>query len=76
MSGLEVTRALIKGELPAPPPPNLCGIRPVEAEEGKTKWAMPASERLCAPVEGRLYGGDSRVPCWGTAIDSAGPRHQ
>jgi uncharacterized protein (TIGR00369 family) len=71
MSGLEIMRALINGELPAPPLRNLCGIRPVEAEEGKTTWAMPASEWLCAPVEGRLYGGATAFLA-GTAIDSAG----
>ena len=70
MSGLEVMHALMKGELPAPPVVNLCGILPVEAEEGRIKWTMPASEWLCAPVKGRLYGGATAFLA-GTAIDGA-----
>jgi uncharacterized protein (TIGR00369 family) len=70
MSGLEVMRALIKGELPAPPLRYLCGILPLEAEEGRTRWKMPASEWLCAPVQGRLYGGATAFLA-GTAIDTA-----
>lgn len=69
MSGLEVLQALIKGELPAPPIKYLCGITPVEAEEGRTKWTLPASEWLCAPVKGRLYGGATAFLA-GTAIDA------
>src|SRR5258706_4039581 len=42
MSGLDVLRALIRGELPSPPFNHLCGITPLEALEGKTKWKMPA----------------------------------
>jgi uncharacterized protein (TIGR00369 family) len=70
MSGLEVMRALIKGELPAPPLSYLCGILPLDAEEGRMKWKMPASEWLCAPVQGRLYGGATAFLA-GTAIDTA-----
>jgi uncharacterized protein (TIGR00369 family) len=70
MSGLEVMHALIQGELPAPPLHYLCGIVPVDAEEGKTRWKMPASEWLCTPVQGRLYGGATALLA-GTAIDGA-----
>ncbi len=70
MSGLEVLRALIAGELPAPPLRHLCGIAAVEADEGRTRWKMPASEWLCAPVKGRLYGGATALLA-GTAIDTA-----
>jgi uncharacterized protein (TIGR00369 family) len=69
-SGLEIMRALIMGELPAPPLSNLCGIVPFDAEEGRTKWRMPASEWLCTPVQGRLYGGATAFLA-GTAIDGA-----
>lgn len=69
-SGLEVLRALIAGELPGPPLAHLCGIVPVEADEGKTNWKMPASGWLSAPVAGRLYGGATAFLA-GTAIDGA-----
>jgi len=41
---------------------------PVEAKAGTTTWTMPASEWLCAPVQGRLYGGAIAMLA-GTAID-------
>ena len=69
-TGLEIMRALIEGQLPAPPLSNLCGIVPFEAEEGRTRWKMPASEWLCTPVAGRLYGGATAFLA-GTAIDGA-----
>ena len=69
-TGLEVMRALIEGELPPPPLSNLCGIVPFEAEEGRTRWKMPASEWLSTPVAGRLYGGATAFLA-GTAIDGA-----
>ncbi|HJQ60129.1 MAG TPA: PaaI family thioesterase [Vineibacter sp.] len=70
MSGLEVLRALIKGDLPAPPLAHLCGSRVIEAEEGRVRWKMPTSEWLCAPVKGRLYGGATAYLA-GAAIDTA-----
>src|SRR5262249_31737599 len=70
-TGLEIMRALIEGELPAPPLSNLCGIVPFEAEEGRTRWKMPASEWLCTPVAGRLYGGATAFLA-GNAIHGAG----
>ncbi|HEX6488940.1 MAG TPA: PaaI family thioesterase [Candidatus Dormibacteraeota bacterium] len=70
MSGLEVMRAIIAGELPAPPIHHLCGIAPVSAEEGATTWRLPASEWLCAPIQGRVFGGATTYLA-GTAIDGA-----
>ena len=69
-SGLDVLRALMSGELPSPPIHYLCGITPVLAEEGRTAWRMPASEWLCSPVQGRLYGGATAYLA-GTALDGA-----
>jgi uncharacterized protein (TIGR00369 family) len=66
--GLGVLQSLITGDLPAPPLAHFCGIAPVEAEAGKTTWKMPASEWLCAPIQGRLYGGAIAMLA-GTAID-------
>jgi hypothetical protein len=40
----------------------------VDADAGATTWTMPASEWLCAPVRGRLYGGAIALLA-GTAID-------
>jgi uncharacterized protein (TIGR00369 family) len=68
MDGLGVLRSLITGDLPAPPLAHFCGIAPVDAEAGTTTWKMPASEWLCAPVRGRLYGGAIAMLA-GTAID-------
>jgi len=69
-SGLDILRAHIAGELPAPPIAHLCGVRPVHAEQGTTKWTMPATEWLCSPVRGRLYGGAIAYLA-GTALDGA-----
>jgi uncharacterized protein (TIGR00369 family) len=66
--GLGVLQSLITGGLPAPPIARLCGITPVAAEAGTTTWKMPASGWLCAPVQGRLYGGAIAMLA-GTAID-------
>jgi len=66
--GLGVMRSLITGDLPAPPLTHLCGIAPLDAEAGTTTWKMPASEWLCAPVQGRLYGGAIAMLA-GAAID-------
>jgi uncharacterized protein (TIGR00369 family) len=66
--GLGVLQSLITGDLPAPPIARLCGITPVAAEAGTTTWKMPASGWLCAPVQGRLYGGAIAMLA-GTAID-------
>ena len=69
-SGLEVLRAQARGELPAPPISHLLGCFPVDVEEGRTRWIMPATEWMCSPVQGRLYGGLTAYLA-GTAIDGA-----
>ena len=66
--GLGVLQSLIAGDLPAPPIARFCGIAPVQAGAGTTTWTMPASQWLCAPVQGRLYGGAIAMLA-GTAID-------
>jgi len=57
LSGLEVMRGCVTGELGRPPISHLLGLRPTAVEEGVSEWALPATEWLCSPVEGRLYGG-------------------
>jgi uncharacterized protein (TIGR00369 family) len=57
MSGLEVLRARIAGELPAPPITYLTGLEVVSAAEGEAVFSMPATEWLAAPPRGRAQGG-------------------
>lgn len=68
-SGLDVMRACVAGET-RPPIANLLGIMPVAADDGMTRWTMPATEWMCSPVQGRLYGGLIAYLA-GTAIESA-----
>jgi uncharacterized protein (TIGR00369 family) len=56
MSGLEIIRAQIAGELPAPPISYLTGLVPIEAEEGSATFVLPATEWLCSPL-GKVEGG-------------------
>jgi uncharacterized protein (TIGR00369 family) len=57
MTGLEVLRAQLGDELPAPPIQHLTGLRATEASERQATFAMPAAEWLCAPIPGRVQGG-------------------
>jgi uncharacterized protein (TIGR00369 family) len=56
MGGLEVYRALIAGELPAPPVRHFTGGRFTEVEEGRAMFVQPATEWLNSPARA-LYGG-------------------
>lgn len=75
--GLEVLRACITGEQPAPPIYYLTGMRPVEASEGVATFVMPASEWLNSPLA-RVQGGaiawlaDSALSCAAQTIVPAG----
>lgn len=55
-SGLDVMRALISGELPLSPIHYLLGIAPVDADEGRAEFRMPASDWLTSPL-GLIEGG-------------------
>ena len=57
VGGLEFLQGCIAGEVAWPPIRHLTGIRPTDVAEGSASWAMPATEWLCSPVQGRLYGG-------------------
>jgi uncharacterized protein (TIGR00369 family) len=70
LSGLEALRGCQSGELPAPPISRLTGIWPAEVEKGKSTWTMPATEWLCSPIQGRLYGGAIAYLA-GNAIDGS-----
>jgi uncharacterized protein (TIGR00369 family) len=57
MSGLELIRAQVAGELePAPPLFHLLGIRPTAADEGRVEMALPCS-RWLAQSMGNVQGG-------------------
>jgi uncharacterized protein (TIGR00369 family) len=56
MSGLEIIRGQVAGELPAPPISHLTGLLPIEAEEGSSAFVLPATEWLCSPL-GKVEGG-------------------
>jgi uncharacterized protein (TIGR00369 family) len=56
LTGLEVMRGFIAGELPAPPLSHLTGLRPVAADEGTATFVMPSSPWLCSPA-GTVEGG-------------------
>jgi uncharacterized protein (TIGR00369 family) len=77
LSGLDVMRGCVTGELGRPPISHLLGVRPTAAEEGVSEWALPATEWLCSPVEGRLYGGAIAYfagnACDGAIITTAEP---
>lgn len=50
MSGLEVLQGLISGDLPRPPLYELIGLRPVEAEDGRCSFVLPATRWLTSPT--------------------------
>jgi uncharacterized protein (TIGR00369 family) len=76
-SGLDVLRACIARELPAPPIYYLTGMRPVEAHEGSATFVMPATEWLNSPLT-RVQGGaiawlaDSALSCAAQTVVPAG----
>ncbi len=77
MSGLELWRACVAGELPPPPLHHLTGAKPVAAGEGTTTWTVPASPWLCSPlgtVEGGMlvYLADSAVATASATLAPAG----
>jgi uncharacterized protein (TIGR00369 family) len=75
MSGLEIMRGHIAGDLPAPPISHLTGLLPVEADEGTSTFVLPATGWLCSPL-GKVEGGfiallaDSATAC---AVQSTVP---
>lgn len=57
MSGLEVLRAQLAGELPMPPIHHLTGLTVQSASAQAVEYVLPTSEWLCAPLRGRVQGG-------------------
>ncbi len=56
LSGAEILRRQLAGELPPPPLHHLTGLRLSEVAEGKATFALPATEWLTSPAR-RLQGG-------------------
>ena len=56
LTGLEVAREVIAGNLPSPPITHLTGLRPVDAEEGRATFVLPSSGWLTSPI-GTVQGG-------------------
>lgn len=75
MSGLEFLRAILEGELPAPPIAALMGLRAEEVEEGRAVFSARPAEYHYNPI-GTVHGGlaatllDSALGC---AVHSALP---
>ncbi|MEA3041862.1 MAG: hypothetical protein QOC65_1351 [Sphingomonadales bacterium] len=65
LTGLELLRAIIAGELPAPPMAERLGFRLVEVDEGRTVFEGAPDRRLLNPL-GTVHGGYAL-----TLIDSA-----
>ena len=77
LSGYELWRRCVAGEVPPPPLHYLTGARPVAVEEGVITWTMPASPWLCSPtglVEGGflVYLADSAVATASHTLAPAG----
>jgi uncharacterized protein (TIGR00369 family) len=56
LSGAEILRRQLAGELPAPPLHHLTGLRLTEVGDGTATFALPATEWLASPAR-RLQGG-------------------
>jgi len=76
MSGLEVLRAVARGERPPPPVDRLMGIRLREAEEGRVVFATTAHGWLCQEF-GAVFGGAIAMlgmSASSAAVQSTAPR--
>jgi uncharacterized protein (TIGR00369 family) len=56
LSGLEIMRGLVSGELPAPPVAFFTGLHWTEVEDGSAALAVPMTEWFNSPAL-RIYGG-------------------
>jgi uncharacterized protein (TIGR00369 family) len=56
LSGLEILKAQIKGEIPAAPIDRLTGIQLLEAEEGRVVFSLPVQPNLVQEL-GTVFGG-------------------
>lgn len=57
MSGIELLRAQVAGELAQPPIHYLTGLELTEAAAGEATYTLPTTEWLCAPARRRVQGG-------------------
>jgi uncharacterized protein (TIGR00369 family) len=56
MSGYDLWRACVSGDVAPPPLYHLTGAKPTDVAEGSVTWTMPASPWLCSPT-GMVEGG-------------------
>jgi hypothetical protein len=56
LSGLEILRTQIKGDLPAAPIDRYTGIRLIEADDGRAVFSLPARSNLVQEL-GTVFGG-------------------
>ncbi len=57
LSGIEVLRAQLSGELPMPPIHHLTGLQIASVDPDEVVFEMPATAWLCAPRRERVQGG-------------------
>ncbi len=57
LSGIEVLRAQLSGELPMPPVHYLTGLKIASVDSDEVVFEMPATQWLCAPRRKRVQGG-------------------
>ena len=70
LSGIDCMRAIITGELPAPPIAQLLGFTVVEVERGRAVFAMEPAEWMYNPI-GMVHGGVAATlldSCMGCAV--------
>jgi uncharacterized protein (TIGR00369 family) len=70
LSGIDCMRAIITGELPAPPIAQLLGFSVIEVEHGRAVFAMEPAEWMYNPI-GMVHGGVAATlldSCMGCAV--------
>jgi uncharacterized protein (TIGR00369 family) len=70
LSGIDCMKAIITGELPAPPIAQLLGFTVIEVEHGRAVFAMEPAEWMYNPI-GMVHGGVAATlldSCMGCAV--------
>lgn len=70
LSGLEILRGQLRGDLPQSPLHHLTGLEITAVAAGEASFSLPATEWLCAPPRDRAQGGTIALLC-DTALGSA-----
>ena len=72
LSGLEILRTQIKGDLPAAPIDRYTGIRLIEADDGRVVFSLPARSNLVQEMGTVFPAGQERKRGGGTDHCAAG----